>query len=117
MLIFFHFSLIFSCFFPVLEIIFGLMSFQDSLICTAFALNGSLSLSCNLYKQFFSHLVFPPNINLSSINSAHVLLLIDHFCSSHAGIVIFPENQTVVIIVCQMFFLLISIQTFFCSHK
>lgn len=116
MLVFFHFCFIFSCFFLVVEITFGLMCFQDSLFCTVIAIDGSLGLSCNLYQQFFFHLVFPPNINFSSINSAHVLLLIDHFYGSHACITIFPANQTVVIIVCQMFFLLISIQNFFCSY-
>lgn len=102
MLIFYHFSLFCSCFFPVLEIIFDVMSFQYSSFYAVIAIDGTLGLSCNLYKQFFLHLVFPPK---SSINTAHVPPLIDHFYTSHADVIIFPANQTAVVIVCQMFLL------------
>lgn len=42
MLIFFQFSLVFSSFFPTVEIIFGLISFQDSFFYTVIAIDGSL---------------------------------------------------------------------------
>lgn len=53
MLVFLHFPLICSCIFSVLGIILDVMSFQDSLFYVVIAIDGSLSLSCNLYKQFF----------------------------------------------------------------
>lgn len=51
-MLFLHFPLICSCIFSVLEIILEAMSFQDSLFYVVIAIDGSLGLSCNLYKFF-----------------------------------------------------------------